>query len=108
MAASTHPICRELEAALGALADVEAALKSREPPGARIAAFLDTLKSVERVVTAHPEIPIPAGVLEPGADWDALACKTMADTLSAVAESTARRAHARDLADLVESTLAAT
>jgi len=107
MAASTHPICRELEAALASLADVEAALNNREPPGTHIDAFLAALQSVERVTAAHPEMPIPAAALEPGADWDALACQTLRDSLAAVAESTARRAHARDLADLVESALAA-
>ena len=103
--ASTHPLCRELEAAIASLGEVEKALGAREPPGQKIAAFLEMLKSVEKAATDSPPIPFPAAALEKDADWEALTCATLHDALAQAAESSAKRAHARDLADLVENAL---
>ena len=104
------PLVQELEKALACLDAVEKDVDEGKRPGKDMDAFFQQLGRVDDAAAALPEMPIPQGALDDGADLDVVARQDLRRQLDDLAAEGHRKKNklgtrARRAADLVEAGL---
>lgn len=99
------PLVQALEKALTALDVVERDVNEGKRPGKDMSAFFQQLGRVDDAANALPEMPIPIGAFEDGADLDVVARNDLQKQLDDLAAEAHRKKNMKTLADLVEAGL---
>ena len=99
------PLVQELEKALACLDAVEKDVDEGKRPGKDMDAFFQQLGRVDDAAAALPEMPIPQGALDDGADLDVVARQDLRRQLDDLAAEGHRKKNMKTLADLVEAGL---
>mmetsp|Transcript_13465 Transcript_13465/g.35819 ORF Transcript_13465/g.35819 Transcript_13465/m.35819 type:complete len:120 (-) Transcript_13465:514-873(-) len=99
------PLVQELEKALACLDAVEKDVDEGKRPGKDMDAFFQQLGRVDDAAAALPEMPIPRGALDDGADLDVVARQDLQRQLDDLAAEGHRKKNMKTLADLVEAGL---
>ena len=99
------PLVQELEKALACLDAVEKDVDEGKRPGKDMDAFFQQLGRVDDAAAALPEMPIPQGALDDGADLDVVARQDLQRQLDDLAAEGHRKKNMKTLADLVEAGL---
>ena len=99
------PLVQELEKALACLDAVEKDVDEGKRPGKDMDAFFQQLGRVDDAAAALPEMPIPKGALDDGADLDVVARQDLRRQLDDLAAEGHRKKNMKTLADLVEAGL---